>query len=269
MLENISNEEALLIIKRSNTAHEDIFTIRRMHVFLFGEYSTPAVLSRIIYWTGKSSLSEGWFYKTAEEMGKETCLSRSTVMRIKEKLELSGIIETATKKIDGIPTLHWKLIPKALLTLEINYMNSDCVNLIQSDCVTVEQSYNKQTTTLSTIDISKERNTKERKPSLPDWMPVEAWNAYCEMRKKLGAFTEYAKKLKIGDLQKMAEEGGNVEEIINQSIANSWKGFFHVKKGGDSDRGNRKANVRSDGNRVGATVTKSTKYANVHQESLE
>jgi hypothetical protein len=94
---------------------------------------------------------------------------------------------------------------------------------------------------------------------LPSWVPAEPWEAFIEMRVKMKApLTEKAKILLIGKLQKLAEEGGNVEEIINQSISNSYRGFFHVQKGfqkkSEPDAGNQ---------------TRSTKYSNLRTISFD
>lgn len=250
MFEKLTEKEALVLIKRSNTAHEDVYTIRRLHAQIFGELSTPAILSRIIYWSGKSSLEDGWFYKTADELAAEVCLSRSTIMRAKEKLEQMRIIETKSKSVDGVPVLHWRLVAKNLLDIEVKYLDSHCVNLTQ--CIV--SNWNNpiiQKDNIHIIDIlsegggKKEKKKETKKPAfifeLPEWVPVEPWEAYVEQRKKMGAFTEYAKKLQVMELKKIMDaSGGSAEEIINQSVRNSWKGLFPLQRnGGAGGKGER------------------------------
>lgn len=67
---------------------------------------------------------------------------------------------------------------------------------------------------------------------LPEWMPLEAWEAYIAMRKGMGkkyAATEYAQKLLIKKLDTWRNEGQNIEEILNQSIERAWTGLFPIK----------------------------------------
>jgi len=75
---------------------------------------------------------------------------------------------------------------------------------------------------------------KEEKPKnieLPAWVPRPEWEAYVEMRKAIKApMTDGAKKLAIGKLKKMQEQGENPASVLEQSIFNSWKGLFVVKE---------------------------------------
>lgn len=79
------------------------------------------------------------------------------------------------------------------------------------------------------------------KPSafaLPDWVPVESWNGFVEMRKKSkSAFTERAKALLVSELFKLVEAGGNAAAILDQSTANGWKGVFPIKTNGGAGNG--------------------------------
>lgn len=68
---------------------------------------------------------------------------------------------------------------------------------------------------------------------LPNWIPEQAWEAYLEMRRKMGSkyrATEYAKQLLIKRLGGFKNEGMNIEAVIEQSIMRSWTGLFPVKE---------------------------------------
>jgi DNA-binding MarR family transcriptional regulator len=68
---------------------------------------------------------------------------------------------------------------------------------------------------------------------LPAWIPREAWEAFVQMRKKISyPLTEYATKLAVRDLDKLRKQGESVEEVLNQSILNCWRGLFSVKGNG-------------------------------------
>jgi hypothetical protein len=67
---------------------------------------------------------------------------------------------------------------------------------------------------------------------LPEWVPLEAWSGYEEMRKKIKKpLTDRARKLAISDLEKLRTCGNPPEQVLNQSVLNSWAGVFELKNG--------------------------------------
>ena len=75
---------------------------------------------------------------------------------------------------------------------------------------------------------------------------AEALKAFEEHRKKMRKpMTDYAKKLLIGKLQKLAATEAEQVAIINQSIENGWQGIFPL--GGDKGRGSRSAADMAEG----------------------
>jgi hypothetical protein len=65
---------------------------------------------------------------------------------------------------------------------------------------------------------------------LPDWLPVEAWEGFVEMRKQIKKplKTERAISLAINTLDKLRAEGQNVAAVLDQSTMNSWLGLFPI-----------------------------------------
>jgi hypothetical protein len=110
--------------------------------------------------------------------------------------------------------------------------------------------------------ITGQETEGETKTTLPDWVPKESWDAFVEMRKKLGPITDYAKRLLLVKLKKMVDAGaGTAEEILNQSIENSWKGLFRLQK----ERGIDDKNFQRQQGRGNATPNK---YAGIRTESI-
>ena len=65
---------------------------------------------------------------------------------------------------------------------------------------------------------------------LPEWIPADIWNAYVDMRKQLKKpMSDYAKKLAVNELFKLANQGHCPADVLNQSIFNGWQGVFPVK----------------------------------------
>lgn len=70
------------------------------------------------------------------------------------------------------------------------------------------------------------------KPVLPDWLPVENWNSYLDMRKQIRRpATTAAIPLLIQQLDKWRNQGQDVTAILDQSTMNSWAGLFEVGGG--------------------------------------
>jgi uncharacterized protein YdaU (DUF1376 family) len=64
----------------------------------------------------------------------------------------------------------------------------------------------------------------------PDWIPESAWQGFVESRKaSKGSFTDRAKMLIINQLKTMQAEGQDVGAVLDQSVANGWKGVFPLK----------------------------------------
>ena len=83
------------------------------------------------------------------------------------------------------------------------------------------------------------RTTKRDEPfELPDWIPVETWDAFMEVRKKAkAASTDYARRLIVIQLQKFRDEGFDPVAVINTSIRAGWKDVYRPKSAGGQQRG--------------------------------
>jgi len=70
---------------------------------------------------------------------------------------------------------------------------------------------------------------------LPDWLPTVSWEAYLEMRRKKGRplNTEHGKNLAIAKLTKLRDAGYPPDEVLDQSVLNSYQGLFEIKEAGN------------------------------------
>lgn len=66
--------------------------------------------------------------------------------------------------------------------------------------------------------------------SLPNWIREETWTAYLEMRTRIKKpATENAKSLVIKKLEQLKAEGQDPNQVLEQSIMNSWQSIYPVK----------------------------------------
>jgi len=69
----------------------------------------------------------------------------------------------------------------------------------------------------------------------PEWVPVEAWRDYVEMRVRVRKpMTARAKELAVIELGKLRDQGHEPKAVLEQSVARSWAGLFPI--GGRTSR---------------------------------
>ncbi|UJZ95414.1 conserved phage C-terminal domain-containing protein [Photobacterium damselae subsp. damselae] len=107
-----------------------------------GSYNHAAVLAQLVFWSNKSSRTDGWFYKSQVELGGELELSRDQVKRSVKYLttNFGNAIHTKLKKANGVPTTHYFIDIKELLALTGREVKEDpkpsgeVVKLSGQDC---------------------------------------------------------------------------------------------------------------------------------------
>lgn len=67
--------------------------------------------------------------------------------------------------------------------------------------------------------------------ALPDWMPLDSWSGYLEMRKKIKkAPTDRAVALLIASLGKMRDDGQDIAAVLDKSIKNNWTDVYPIRE---------------------------------------
>ena len=80
------------------------------------------------------------------------------------------------------------------------------------------------------VNIGKKEKDKKEELNLPTWINKTTWNDYLEVRRKLKAVNSLrALEAILKKLEIMKEKGVNINEVIESSIINSWKGVFEPK----------------------------------------
>jgi uncharacterized protein YdaU (DUF1376 family) len=66
---------------------------------------------------------------------------------------------------------------------------------------------------------------------LPAWIPLETWNAFLEMRKKIKKPpTEKAVELLLAKLKRFKDSGQDIQAILEKSITSNWQDVFEIKE---------------------------------------
>ena len=77
------------------------------------QHLLAAILNQLVFWSGKSSLENGWFYKEHAALAKEIRAKdgdvvRKAMFKITEKY-LAGVIEEETRQVGGTPKKHYRV----------------------------------------------------------------------------------------------------------------------------------------------------------------
>lgn len=78
-----------------------------------------AILNQLVFWSGKSSLDDGWFYKEHAALAKEIRAKdgdvvRKAMFKITEQY-LAGVIEEELRQVNGTPKKHYRVDQDALI----------------------------------------------------------------------------------------------------------------------------------------------------------
>jgi len=67
--------------------------------------------------------------------------------------------------------------------------------------------------------------------SLPDWLPMDAWEGWLEMRaKRKKPLTARATTRAINKLEAMRQAGTNIAEVLDRSTMNGWTDLYEIKE---------------------------------------
>lgn len=110
-----------------------------------------------------------------------------------------------------------------------------------------------RTTIVEEAKASPTARAKKSEPFvLPDWVPAEQWAAFAAMRQTIRKpMTDYAKKLVVTELRKLADAGYPPGDVLDQSTRNDWQDVYKIK---DRDNGQRQSNHRGGSTRDAAQL---------------
>lgn len=210
----------------------------RALVDVVGSVSGALLLSQAIYWQrikDRHGEPGSWFYKSAAEWLDETGMRRKEFEGARSKLVKAGVLDY---EVRGVPATANYRVNVAGLSLHLSY-KLDCTkgtNKIAPFPQTGLHESSKlpnvgtETTTETTAGRAARATRTQTDFELPDWIPIEAWQGFVEMRKKIRApMTNRAQDLLVKTLDKLRASGQQPADVLNQSVENSWRGVFPLK----------------------------------------
>ena len=187
-------------------------------------------------------LLPGQFIFGRKKASEETRLKEHEVRTRLSFLEKAGNITIKpTTKFSIITIVNWHIYQRG--DNEINQQNNPPVTNKEPAANHIQEHKNEK---------NEKKNDFRESFICPDWLPKEQWNDYVEMRVKIRKpLTDKAKTLAVGKLKKLAEEGHDPGEVLNQSTIGSYQGLFELKGGsnygGAGKAAQRIGRAKSDG----------------------
>ena len=105
----MANQQDIFRLVAAVSGQKNILSVPRLFCRLTGSLETGMLLSQMIYYSDISKLSDGWFYKTYAEWSSEVFLSKYQVGKGIELFKSLGFLETKLRKVNGSPTLHYRI----------------------------------------------------------------------------------------------------------------------------------------------------------------
>ena len=174
---------------------DNVIPIPVIYIKLLGDYHTAAFLNQLVYWSDKTKRTDGYFYKTYKEWHEELRLSRYQIDKSISKLKELGLIETALKKANGAPTLHYKLNTDKLSTWICEKLTNGIAENSQMELRKTDKSLT-ETTTEITTETNNNSATKVTQEQFDQW-----WNLYDKKLDKKKAFSLFKTALKKHDFE--------------------------------------------------------------------
>ena len=103
----------------------------------------------MIYWSDRTSRKDGYFYKSYNEWYEELHLTEYQVRRATKKLKSFGFVDTALKKANGAPTLHYKVDTKEVSEWILKKLQNGNLRNSRMDSEETQESLTEITTTVS------------------------------------------------------------------------------------------------------------------------
>lgn len=111
-------------IVQSMSGQGNSITIPCPYGFFAGDrqqHLLAAILNQLVFWSGKSHLENGWFYKEHAVIAAEVRASSEDVIRKAMSKIISqylpGVIEEKKRKVNGTPKMHYRINEEALIAL--------------------------------------------------------------------------------------------------------------------------------------------------------
>ena len=186
-------------------------------------------------WRG-AVVKRGSFITSYPILAQELGLSQRQIRYAISKLKLTGELSVKTTNKNTMLTLCNYDSYHILIDEDVSQIVTQSVSDVASTC---KSSVSPVSPTKNDKNDKNEKNNKKTNAKkadafvLPEWVNVDAWNSFKEMRNKVKKpLTPRASKMAINKLQKLKENGNDPIAVLEQSVFNCWTDLYEIKKDG-------------------------------------
>lgn len=166
---------------------------------------------------------EGLCWPSIERVAKKSSLKKRAVQLAIRSLEEAHFIRR--EEVIGKGNKYWINIP-------VQEMHP-CIK----DTPPVHQMHETRAPNAPNTSIIHQLTTKCIKEPLPDWMPIDAWQGWVDMRKqRKRPLTDRATNRAINKLDAIRAKGHDIAELLDRSTINGWLDIYEPK--GTNNAGN-------------------------------
>ena len=122
-----------------------------------GDKDSAMLLSQCLYWTGKSSSGDEWFYKSDADWRDELYMTKNDLIKAKNKLKSLGLIEVKIKKVYGDPTCHYRVSAEVLIQWLFHQVEKGNSTTEQKEIPPAGRTCTESTTKITSIEKDQEK----------------------------------------------------------------------------------------------------------------
>lgn len=159
---------------------------------------------------------EGLCWPSINRLAVKASMAGRSIQRIIRELEDAGFVRR--DEVTGKGNKYWILSPL-----------TDCHPRHSVTPPLTDSHPTPDTVSPNTSEIH-HITTKDIK-ALPNWLPVDAWNGWLEMRKqRKKPLTDRAASRAINKLEAMRDAGQDITEVLDRSTMNGWTDLYEIKE---------------------------------------
>ena len=212
----MNNRDYISSIITQFSGQNNIIPIPVIYLKITEDYPTAALLNQLIYWSDRTNRKDGYFYKSYKEWEEEIHLSKYQVMRSIKKLKNMGIVETALKKANGAPTVHYKVDSEVTSQWIVKFLNNGKSTNLTMDSEETQQSLTEITTEITTETTN--NNILSGNPTAPYQQVIDYLN------KRTGKQYKHTTKKTQSLIRARTKEGFNLDDFkqVIDNMSDQW-----------------------------------------------
>lgn len=198
----------------------------QVYIKITGGLDLGVFLERIVWWSDKTSRTDGYFWKKAEEWGEELCVSYDQIKRMEKNLKKLGFIETALKRANKAPTTHYKpVMPVILNSIKSILEKVENQESLKSDFQESPKSLTGKTQEEHNSSSGSKNGKDPSAKQLENWAMFDALLKVCKIDSGLATDKIKGQFNQAGKI--MRDNGHSVEDVLNFETwwyENDWRG---------------------------------------------